>query len=59
MKNVEKAVEVLTADLNAKYDSVMNIRLEHIDEAGYWFSYELAQDDRRQTWCVRHGEVEG
>ena len=54
MTNVERAVEVLTADLRAKYGAaVRNIRLEHVDEAGYWFSYEL-----EQTWCVRPWEVE-
>ena len=58
MYNVEKATEVLMADLRSKYGSVLNVRLEHVDEAGYWFSYELVQDSRRQTWCVRHWEVE-
>lgn len=54
---VEKAMEILMNELRSKYGSVMNVRLEHTDEAGYWFSYELPQDSRRQTWCVRNGEV--
>lgn len=55
----EKAVAVLVADLKQKYgETYRNIRLEHVDESGYWFSYELEQDSRRQTWCVRHWEVE-
>ena len=53
--SIEKAMAVLTADLRG--EAVRNIRLEHTDEAGYWFSYELEQDSRRQTWCVRHWEV--
>lgn len=57
--NVEKAIEVLWKDLRSKYGfGFQNIRFEHEDEAGYWFSYELVQDSRRQTWCVRHWEVE-
>lgn len=55
---VEKAMEILVADLRGKYGAaVRNIRWEHTDEAGYWFSFELEQDSRRQTWCVRHWEV--
>ena len=58
MKNVEKAMSVLSADLRGKYGAaVRNIRLDHVDEAGYWFSYELEQSGTRQTWCVRHWEV--
>lgn len=35
MKNVEKAMEVLMADLRTKYGSaVRNVRLEHVDDAG-------------------------
>lgn len=55
MNNVEKAMGVLKAE----HGFAMNVRLEHIDEAGYWFSFELEQDSRRQTWCVRHWEVGG
>ena len=59
-RDVEKATEVLMADLRSKYGAaVRNVLLEHVDEAGYWFSYELEQDSRRQTWCVRHWEVAG
>ena len=57
--NIERAVEVITADLRGKYgDAFKNLQLDHVDDAGCWFSYELMNDDRRQTWCVRHGEVE-
>lgn len=31
-----------------------NLRFEHVDAAAYWFTFELVNDDRRQTWCVRH-----
>ncbi len=59
-QDVEKATGVLTEMLRGMYGySVRNIRLEHVDAAGYWFSFELEQDSRRQTWCVRHNELEG
>lgn len=55
---MEKVMSILSADLRAKYGAaVRSIRLEHVDAVGYWFSYELENDDRRQTWCVRHSEV--
>ena len=58
-QNVEKAAEVLGKMLKPMYgESVRNILFEHVDESGYWFSYELEQDKRRQTWAVRHWEVE-
>ena len=57
--NVEKATGVLMADLRAKYGAaVRNVMLNHVDAAGYWFSYELEQNSTRQTWCVRHWEVQ-
>lgn len=39
--------------------SVRNLQFEHVDASGYWFTFELAQDSRRQTWAVRHYEVTG
>ena len=33
-----------------------NLRFEHVDAAGYWYTFALRNDDRRQTWCVRHAE---
>lgn len=36
---------------------VKNVQLEHIDSGGYWFSFELINDDRRQTYAVRHTDI--
>ena len=36
-----------------------NVRFEHVDASGYWYTFELVNDDRRQTWCVRHSDLEG
>lgn len=50
--------EAMFAFLNRTYPGVWrNATFEREDESGYWFSFELVTDDRRQTWCVRHGEV--
>ena len=35
------------------------LRFEHVDAAAYWFTFELVNDDRRQTWCVRHSDLIG
>lgn len=36
-----------------------NPRFEHVDASGYWYTFELVNDRRRQTWCVRHSDLEG
>lgn len=33
------------------------LRFEHVDASGYWFTFELINDNRRQTYCVRHYEL--
>jgi len=46
--------------LNKTYPGIWcNVRFEHVDAAGYWYTFELVNDDRRQTWCVRHSDLEG
>lgn len=34
-----------------------NTTLDHIDKAGYWFTFELCNDSTRQTYCVRHTDL--
>lgn len=36
-----------------------NLQLEHVDASGYWYSFELVNDSRRQTWVIRHYEING
>ncbi len=55
-QDVERATAVLMGMVGV---TARNVVLDHVDAAGYWFSYELIQDDRRQTWCVRHSDLEG
>ena len=33
------------------------LHFEHVDEGGYWFTFELINDSRRQTYCVHHDEI--
>ena len=59
-QDVERATGVLMAELRKMYgESVRNVVLDHVDAAGYWFSYELVQDSRRQVHRVKHSELEG
>ena len=52
------ATEIAIGLLNEMYPGQwMNLQFEHMDEAGYWYSFELARSGRRQTICVRHSEV--
>lgn len=60
LKHQEKATDVMIDFLNKTFPHTWcNLRFDHVDAAAYWYSFELINDDRRQTWCVRHGEVEG
>lgn len=38
-------------------NSLYNVRFEHEDESGYWFSFELVGDARRQPYCVRRWDL--
>ena len=39
--------------------TVQFLTLEHIDKVGYWFTFELINDRTRQTYCVRHIDLQG
>lgn len=36
---------------------VFNLRFEHADTSGWWYSFELVTDHRRQSWCVRPADL--
>lgn len=60
MRRISDATERMTDFLREKFPCTWcKLRFEHVDAAGYWFSFELTHDDRRQTWCVRHSDLEG
>ena len=36
---------------------LQNLTFAHVDAAGYWFTFNLVNDDRRQTYAVRHEDL--
>ena len=54
-----EAVSELHQQLRPLYGEIFNVSFDHQDASGYWFTFELIGDPRRQTWCVRYGDLEG
>jgi competence ComEA-like helix-hairpin-helix protein len=60
MLRITDATEWICDFLNKKFPNLWcKLRFEHVDAAAYWYTFELLNDDRRQTWCVRHSDLEG
>lgn len=60
MLRITDATEWITGFLNKTFGGLWcKLRFEHVDAAAYWYTFELVNDDRRQTWCVRHSDLEG
>lgn len=60
MLRISDATEWMTEFLNKTFPRLWcKLRFEHVDAAAYWYTFELVNDDRRQTWCVRHSDLEG
>lgn len=60
MLRISDATEWMTGFLNKTFRGLWcNLRFEHVDAAAYWYTFELVNDSRRQTWCVRHSDLEG
>lgn len=58
MLRISDATEWITGFLNKTFPRIWcNLRFDHVDAAAYWFSFELVNDKRRQTWCVRHSDL--
>lgn len=53
----DKAFEIFYKLVPFPKRTMQFITLEHIDKAGYWFTFELIHDDTRQTFCVRHTDI--
>ena len=34
-----------------------DVALDHIDKVGFWFTFELKNDNRKQTMCIRHTDL--
>ena len=44
--------------LNGVFGNLLTLlRFEHVDDSGYWFTFELVNDNRRQTYRVGHDEI--
>ena len=37
---------------------VRNVRFENYDAGGWWYTFELVNDPRRQTWAVRESDID-
>lgn len=60
LEKLEKANEWIQNFLNQTFRNLWcNLRFEHVDAAAYWYTFELKNDSRRQTWSVRHSDLEG
>ena len=53
-----QAYEVCRGQLKAIFPNLLTkLRFEHVDEGGYWFTFQLVNDSRVQTYAVRHLEL--
>lgn len=58
--NIPAAVEAFYAHARPLYgETLFDVRFDHVDGSGFWFSYELTNDHRRQVYCVRHADLYG
>lgn len=59
LDNQDRAFSMLYRRVPFLPREICNITLDHIDNAGYWFTFELINDATKQTYCVRHTDLEG
>ena len=54
-----QAYEVCRKKLTAIFPNLLTmLHFEHVDEGGYWFTFQLVNDSRVQTYAVRHGDLQ-
>ena len=52
-----QAYEVCRMQLKAIFPNLLTmLHFEHVDEGGYWFTFQLVNDSRVQTYAVRHSD---
>lgn len=57
-KQTPRATEQFHKDINKIYPGMIcRVTFEHVDASGFWFAYELINDNRRQTYSVRHSDL--
>lgn len=58
--SIPAAVEAFYAHARHLHgETLFGVRFDHVDGSGFWFSYELTHDHRRQVYCVRHADLGG
>ena len=56
---IPEANELMCEFLNKTFPRTWcKLRFEHVDSVAYWYTFELVNDDCRQTWSVRHSDLE-
>lgn len=53
----DQAMTVLFQSVPFTIFQVRKLLLDHIDESGYWFTFNVDDDETRQTYCVRHTDL--
>ena len=58
IERLPSAFQILHEHLGQVFGGLLTgIQFQHVDEAGYWFTFRLINDDREQTYVVRHEET--
>lgn len=53
-----QAYEKCRHELNAVFPNLLcNLHFEHVDAGGFWFTFELVNDPRKQTYALRHSDL--
>lgn len=56
-ERLPNAYESCRKQLNAIFPNLVTmLHFEHVDEGGYWFTFQLINDSRVQTYAVRHND---
>ncbi len=57
-EHLSLAFDKIKEVLHKAFGQTVNLlRFEHVDGAGYWFTFQLINDSRRQTYRVGHDEI--
>lgn len=52
-----EAMTVLFESVPFTVLQIRKLMLDHIDDVGYWFTFEVDNEGVRQTYCVRHTDI--
>ena len=57
MDNQGKAITALYNLIPFTVFEVRKLLLDHVDDSGYWFTFNVDGYGERQTFCVRHTDL--